>query len=428
MSAPYPNIATSLQTLSDAVKKTFTLINRLSKLGDPQPDSSLNNQVDFDADREEFSSEIQSRLNQHEDNLELIKLDIDSFTGGTSHSNQQRTSERLKENARIAAQVTRLEEDLKHARSEFRKAVIAAKQASTQHAHQARAAYLTSLRNAPAPSSSSPQSPSSPTPSHSNNLFAARRPTKNPQPTTQSDLLVTASSDITAALRSTHAQLQSSLSRARFAQETLDASSAALADLGSRYDSLDELLQASKSLVSTLLKSQKSDSWYLETSFWLLVATIAWLVFRRWLYGPLWWLLWVPLKLALRVVVGVFGAAGIAGGQQAGTSGAVRAPLKVQPSAIGEAPRYEMAHDAPRPSIGAGAGGMGAKQGVSTQWKEPESMIEQKVEIDSSSDHDKPRHTDGTILAEPDRPRNTKKRMWEEPVEAAQREAARDEL
>jgi len=84
--------------------------------------------------------------------------------------------------------------------------------------------------------------------------------------------------------------LTSELSRPQFAQETFDASNAALAELNVRYSGLDDLLARSKGLLGTLLRSQKSDTWYLETACWLLAGTIAWLVFRRLLYGPLWWL------------------------------------------------------------------------------------------------------------------------------------------
>ena len=91
--------------------------------------------------------------------------------------------------------------------------------------------------------------------------------------------------------------MQSELSRSRFAQETLEQSTAALADLGEHYTNLDTLLANSRSLLSSLVRSQKSDTWYLETAFYILVTTIIWLVFRRFLYGPLWWFVWLPLKL-----------------------------------------------------------------------------------------------------------------------------------
>jgi len=75
--------------------------------------------------------------------------------------------------------------------------------------------------------------------------------------------------------------MQSELSRSRFAQETLEQSTAALADLGEHYTNLNTLLANSRSLLTSLVKSQKSDTWYLETAFYILVTTIIWLVFRR---------------------------------------------------------------------------------------------------------------------------------------------------
>jgi hypothetical protein len=89
-------------------------------------------------------------------------------------------------------------------------------------------------------------------------------------------------------------------------------SSAALSTLSESYSGLDTLLTSSRNLVGSLLRSQKSDTWYLETAFYILVGTISWLVFRRLLYGPLWWLVWLPFKLILRSVFGVSAAVGIA--------------------------------------------------------------------------------------------------------------------
>lgn len=53
------------------------------------------------------------------------------------------------------------------------------------------------------------------------------------------------------------------------------------------------------------MRSRKSDTWYLQTSLYMLLVTLAWLVFRRWLYGPVWWIVWLPLRLVFRTSVGV---------------------------------------------------------------------------------------------------------------------------
>ena len=59
--------------------------------------------------------------------------------------------------------------------------------------------------------------------------------------------------------------------------------------------------------MSSLLRSQKSDTWYLETAFYILIGTISWLIFRRLLYGPLWWIIWLPLKIVARITFAIFG-------------------------------------------------------------------------------------------------------------------------
>lgn len=108
---------------------------------------------------------------------------------------------------------------------------------------------------------------------------------------------VGASSNVTDALRRTHDLIANEVSRSEFAHQTLTESSAALKQLNESYGSLDTMLSSSRDLLGTLLRSQKSDTWYLQTSFYMLLATGAWLVFRRFLYGPAWWLVYLPLRL-----------------------------------------------------------------------------------------------------------------------------------
>ncbi|KAL7821724.1 Sec20 domain-containing protein [Trichoderma aethiopicum] len=132
---------------------------------------------------------------------------------------------------------------------------------------------------------------------------------------------VGASSNVTNALRRTHALIAAELSKSEFARQTLSESSAALRKLDESYTSLDGMLASSRDLLGTLLRSQKSDTWYLQTALYMLMVTGAWLVFRRLLYGPLWWLVWLPL----RVVFGVGTRAGSAvmhsGGGRGGGGG-----------------------------------------------------------------------------------------------------------
>lgn len=108
---------------------------------------------------------------------------------------------------------------------------------------------------------------------------------------------VGASTDVTLALRRTHDLIVAELARSEYAHQTLVESSQALAQLNESYGSLEGMLASSRDLLGTLVRSQKSDTWYLQTSLYMLLGTLAWLVFRRFLYGPVWWLVWLPLRL-----------------------------------------------------------------------------------------------------------------------------------
>lgn len=143
------------------------------------------------------------------------------------------------------------------------------------------------------------------------------RPRRKPRGEMSKDEQTVASSgDVTQALRRTHDMMAAELSRSDFARKTLQESTAALAQLGESYMSLDTMLSSSKDLLGTLMTSQKSDTWYLQTSFYMLAVTNCWLVFRRFLYGPMWWLVWLPLRLAFRGAVTVTSLAR-GGGQEA---------------------------------------------------------------------------------------------------------------
>ena len=288
----------------------------------------------------------------------------------------------------------------------------------------------------------------------STDLFAGRGQQQQSKNLTQNELVVNASSDVTAALRRTHDLLASELSRSRFAQETLDQSTAALSDLGEKYNSLDSLLSSSKTLLGTLLQSQKSDTWYLETAFYLLVTTIVWLVFRRIIYGPAWFFIWLPLRYFLfqpfyYLYAAFARLASTAGGATAvntTTSSVTRAPLRVKPSAQGGPPKFSMSGGQPPRGVPVGGGGMGAKRGPGGNDPSPDGSLSQKIgqmaeesRQEEQNDHksggaDRPeepiRRADGTVLeSRGDKPRNPKKKMWDEDVESAKYQATqRDEL
>lgn len=117
--------------------------------------------------------------------------------------------------------------------------------------------------------------------------------------------MLSASSDVTESMRRTHDMMAAELSKSDFAHNALKESTAALSQLSENYSSLDTMLSNSRALLGTLLKSQKTDTWYLQSAFYILVVTIGWLIFRRLLWGPTWWLVWLPLKLIFKGAVGV---------------------------------------------------------------------------------------------------------------------------
>jgi protein transport protein SEC20 len=242
--------------------------------------------------------------------------------------------------------------------------------------------------------------------------------------------------------------MQGELSRSRFAQETLEQSTAALADLGEKYSDLASLLTNSKNLVSTLLKSTKSDTWYLETTFYILITTVVWLVFRRWLYGPLTWFLIWPLKLVFRIVFGVFG---LATASTAATP-SVKTSLIVKPSATNGAPRHSINPNVPQ-YVRVGGGGRGYNNAggdpspagsysehvgrMAEQNNQQQQQQQQQEEVPDhpqfreqkkEEDEGPVRRGDGTVLKESSKPRNPKKKMWEEDVEREKMEAKQREV
>jgi protein transport protein SEC20 len=241
--------------------------------------------------------------------------------------------------------------------------------------------------------------------------------------------------------------MQSELSRSRFAQETLEQSTAALADLGEKYSDLNTLLANSKNLVTTLLKSTKSDTWYLETTFYILITTIIWLIFRRWLYGPLTWFLIWPLKLVFRIVFGVVGLGTAAKSTSVSTPSEPSTSLIVQPSATGGPPRRKVDPNAPPAQnyIRVGGGGRGYSQAdpspADSLSQTVGKMAEQAQQQQQGEVPDHPQFRqqqqeeddgpvvrgDGTVLQESDKPRNPKKKMWEENVESAKYEQAQQQ-
>ncbi|KAL4796991.1 hypothetical protein BDV19DRAFT_387860 [Aspergillus venezuelensis] len=273
-------LQTRLKELSTALAQIHPLVSRLQKFTTAIGQG--------DEARLELGGEIHSRLKDAEDELELLKDDVEALEKAPDIRKKSADSEKGTEKERVIATARRLTNDLKKTRGDFRNAQLQAKRNAEKARRQERELLFSRSEG-----------------------VERRNPAK--EKLTQDDIVKNASKDVTTALRRTHQLMQAELSRSQFAQETLEQSGAALSSLSESYGSLDTLLSSSRNLVGSLLRSQKSDTWYLETAFYILVGTVAWLVFRRILYGPLWWMVWLPFRLILRTVFGVSAAAGVAG-------------------------------------------------------------------------------------------------------------------
>lgn len=204
----------------------------------------------------------------------------------------------------------------------FHKAQLTARR-SLEAARRLERQILLQSYVAKATSPTSPTRSGSPAPSFG--AAPRRRHTTRSQKNNSSsdDPVVGASSDLTRSLYRARQLVQDELARSVALHEHLQESTSQLRQLGGAYGRMEDMLASSRDLLGTLLTSAKSDTWYLQTTFYLLAATLGWLVFRRWLYGPLWWLVWLPLRIVFRTgSTAVGGLAGAGAGAGAGGGGA----------------------------------------------------------------------------------------------------------
>ncbi|ETS87374.1 hypothetical protein PFICI_01202 [Pestalotiopsis fici W106-1] len=295
-----------LATLQEAVGQLKQHITRLAEF-----DYLQSGDLD-DTATNELSTEIIQLIQEQEDDLGLLQEEI---LGLRPLKALKHDKERLEDAAE------RLGEELKSCRPLLRKAQLQAQDNLKQAQKRERELLWASFSQ---PRSSKTSGRSSPadglaaaaTSNHHHHHRPRARAKTARSEMSKDDQTVASSSDVTAALRRTHDMMAGELARSDFARRTLQESTAALAQLGESYSSLDVMLASSRDLLGTLLTSQKSDTWYLQTSFYMLAATNCWLVFRRLLYGPLWWLVWLPLRLLFRGTVAVTSLAGRGGGQE----------------------------------------------------------------------------------------------------------------
>ncbi|KAG5956940.1 hypothetical protein E4U57_002136 [Claviceps arundinis] len=434
-----------LTALQETTTQLRELIDRLAKL-DFQPGAGLPLDMDDESSVSgELSAEIGQILRNGLEEQELLTEEV------------QFVRPEGAEKMRLREGVERLGSELASCRTHFRKARLSARDNLAQ-ARKLERRLLIQSYSLPVPSEpdspgskDTPEEASSPTLRSPQRLHHTHAYHHNQSSLSAEDQqTVGASNNVTSALRRTHDLIAAELFRSEYAHQTLTESSAALRELDESYSSLDSMLASSRDLLGTLLRSQKSDTWYLQTALYMLLATGAWLLFRRILYGPMWWLVWLPL----RVLFGVGTRAGSAvmmhhrsapggsatasvGGGGAGADGGsvsvdglpgedlVTAQVgSASPSGrdgIAEVVTDQIAQvvDAVREADELGnVGERDADEGSDDQprnpmkrmWEEPQEELKEE-EVNEMTD------------GEPDdQPRNPKKRMWEEPQEEAKRE------
>ncbi|KAK4170243.1 protein transport protein sec20 [Cladorrhinum sp. PSN259] len=430
MSSSFDTLQERLSALQETTNQLKELINRLATI-EFQPGSVPLGSKEEDNVASELSSEIIQILREEEDDLELLQEEIIDLR--TTKQTEQRKA-RLKETA------SRLETELKTCHTSFRRAQLSA-QASLKAAQKLERSLLLASYTSPPPSSPSSLDPSNPNAAqedvdHRQLLFANHRRLNNKKNDGSPESeIINASSDVTLALRRTHALIAGEVAKSTFAAQTLEESTAALKSLQENYEGLNGLLTKSKDLVSTLLTTQKSDTWYLQSALKLLTITAVWLFWRRILYGPTWWLVWLPVRTLFRTGKGVVNIAGGIGGEPKATmevvvpgeGGGQRVTTVIGVGEEGAVPTIEIGR--PQEVVEERREGeeesMVDKVGriVEDTLDYKEGLLEEDERNRSVGEEVKV----GEVLEEEEIQRNPKKRMWEENVEV-EREVVRDEL
>ena len=478
-----------LTALHEASNQLQDLISRLASitfepgtvpLSTTDPDAAAANPA------AELSAEIGQLLREQEEDLELLREEVVDLRSGRPGSEAEQRKARLKDG------VQRLETDLEKYRAAFRRAQVAARrtleEAQKREREMLLAAYAAlastsavtspvsrsgavspmgshqlppqlvsrsntqqqSQRHQPQPEPSSPASASADSSADPNDdpharLFPRHRyrqkyNNNSPFYAASTDPAVTTSTDITLSLRRTHALIAGELAKSTFAAQTLAESTAALAELQRSYSGLDALLGASRELVGELVAARRSDTWYLQMALRMLLWTLAWLIFRRWLYGPLWWLVWLPVRTGWRVGSGVTKAVVGGSGEGKSSSASVSVSLSTRGTGVtGVVEGTAGEEEVPLIQVGLEEEPKEARKG------EPESMVEQVGRIvedtlNQIQQEEEANRTENADKTEEPAPEpeleekeevqpNPKKRMWDAESEPmAEPVPARDEL
>ncbi|KAK1636781.1 hypothetical protein BDP81DRAFT_394433 [Colletotrichum phormii] len=286
-----------LTALQETTAQLKELIDRLQNLKFQPGSVPLGGTDEENSVSAELSSEISQILREEEDELELLGEEVEDLRDGRPGSEVEHTKTRLKDG------VERLKQEIKSSRITFRKAQLTARH-NLSRAQRLERELLIQSYSQPVSEASSPSLSAQQKPDIVRHRQVHQTNNNTSSLTEEDKQTVGASGNVTSALRRTHDLIAAELARSEFAHQTLTESSAALAQLDDSYGSLDTMLASSKDLLGTLLRSNKSDTWYLQTALYMLMATGAWLLFRRLLYGPMWWLVWLPLRLVYNLTVG----------------------------------------------------------------------------------------------------------------------------
>lgn len=295
MTPPLSTLALSsrLNSIHSLLKYTQQLIHELQSFPNQtniQPDS------DVEEARLVLANTAHDSLKELEEALELLRSEVDDHDSSVDGGQRRRTSGKVDGGTQQTyTALARVEDDVRNTRASFRRAQLQSKRNIDAQRQREREQLFASRRSGA---------------TNGNDSVVQPGRAKSQKELTQDELAVNAANDVTRALRRTHALMVGNLQQSSFAQQTLEESQQQLTSLSERYKSTTDLLQSSRSLVKTLITSQKSDTWYLQTSVLILLVTLGWLIFRRLLYGPLWWLAWLPTKYFFKLLYTVFGIGG----------------------------------------------------------------------------------------------------------------------
>jgi protein transport protein SEC20 len=399
------SLSQRLQSLADTYKSTLAQIAELRNFN-----STTYSGDSADEHRLELATEIHESLREQEDTLEILKQELDD---DVHVSRRHESTSRETERERNADMVIRLSEDIKSARAQFRKAQLQAKRTADAEKRKEREQLFADRKQDDGGGGGGGQS-------------RRNRPATH-EKLTQDEIAMRAAEDVTIALRRVHQQMEGELSVSQFAQQTLEESQQALESLAVSYAGTTDLLKASRGFVSQLVRSNKSDTWFLKTSFYLLAVTIAWLFFRRILYGPIMLFIWWPVKLMWWTTMTAFGMMGLGGKGEVSVSSLGRPSLTISMPGMNPAgiPTHAPGVQVKSMHLPNKGGGSGHMRRDVQQDEAEDSMIEkiarmmddeeEGVETDNLSEEER--------LAQEDQPRNPKKRMMEVDVEPV-----RDEL